>query len=54
MLLQNLNPSKSFYARPYDSTEGFSVEGKIILFLLIIGFGLYIVFRVWWSLRKEK
>jgi hypothetical protein len=54
ILLQNMNPGKGTFALPYDSTQGFTAKGQIILLLIIIIFGLYVGFRVWWSLRKEK
>jgi len=54
ILLQNMNPGKGTFGRPYDSTQGFTAKGQMILFLIIIVFGLYVGLRVWWSLRKEK
>jgi hypothetical protein len=54
LLLQDMNPGKGFFARPYESTQGISGNGVVIFFLIIIAFGLYIGFRVWKSLRDEK
>lgn len=54
ILLQDMNPSRGIFGKPYDSTQGISAKGKIILFLIIIAFGLYIGFRVWRSLKNEK
>jgi len=54
ILLQNTNPSKGTFGRPYDSTQGFSPKGQLLLFLIIAIFGLYVGISVWWSLRKEK
>ena len=54
IFLQNMNPGKSTFARPYDSTQGFTAKGQIIFFLIIVVFGLYVGVRVWWSLRKDK
>jgi hypothetical protein len=49
-----MNPGKGTFGRPYDSTQGFTPKGQMLLFLIIIVFGLYVGLRVWWSLRKEK
>lgn len=54
VLLQSMNPGKATFSRPYDSTQGFSAKGQMILFLIIIAFGLYIGFRVWINLRNER
>lgn len=54
ILLQSFNPGKGTFARPYDSTLGFTPKGQLILFLIIVLFGLYIGIRVWKRLRDEK
>ncbi len=54
IFLQNTNPGKGTFGRPYDSTQGFTPKGQLLLFLIIIVSGLYIGISVWWSLRKEN
>jgi hypothetical protein len=54
ILLQTLNPGVSTFGRPYDSTQGISLEVQVVLFVMILLFGVYVGIRVWWSLRKDK
>jgi len=54
IFLQIYNQGISQYGRPYDSTQGFSPEGKQIFFLIILIFFLYIGFRVLISLKNKK
>lgn len=52
-LLSIVLQGKGTFARPFNSTQGFSAKGQLILFLLIIAVGLFIGFKVWRSLKKE-
>lgn len=54
LMLQNLNPRKQDFSRPYDSTVGLSGKEQMILLFVIFAFGLYLGFRVWRSLRNDK
>lgn len=54
VILQNLNPSRSTFGRPYNSTSGFSEKGQLILFLIIIITGFYIGLKVWKSLKNKE
>jgi len=54
ILTQTFNPGKGYYGLPYNSNQGFSNKGQLIVFLIILTTGLYITLRVWWSLRKDK
>lgn len=40
------NPSRSHYAVPYDSTEGFTYKEQLIILCIILMFALYIGIRV--------
>jgi hypothetical protein len=44
------NPGKSHFATPYDSSVGVPLIVAVVVIIVII----YVVFRVWWSLRKDK
>lgn len=54
ILLQNMNPGKGTFGRPFESTQGISAKGQMIFLLIIIAFGFYVGFRVWRSLRNER
>lgn len=53
-ILLQYNPSKNTFAKPYDSTQGISPKGQMILFLGVLIFTFYVGIKVWWSLRKDK
>ena len=44
------NPGEQDFATPYDSSAGIPTYVAVIGIILI----LYIVFRVWWRLRKDR
>lgn len=50
----NTNPTKGTFARPYDSSQGMSSNLLIIMLLGLALFTLYIVYRVWKSIRDEE
>ncbi|MGV8827688.1 MAG: hypothetical protein ACWA6U_05145 [Breznakibacter sp.] len=54
ILLIGLNPDKAELAKPFHSTTGISAKIQFVIFLSIIGFGIYVGLRVWLVLRKEK
>jgi predicted negative regulator of RcsB-dependent stress response len=49
-----LNPSKSTFGKPFDSTQGFTAKEQLVLSLIILAFGFYIGFKVWRGLRNER
>lgn len=54
ILYINTNPTKGAFARPYDSSQGMSSNLLIIMLLGLALFTLYIVYRVWKSIRDEE
>jgi flagellar biogenesis protein FliO len=54
ILADNFNPGKGTFARPYSSTTGVSPEYGLWFTAGALVFILYIIVRVWWSLRKDK
>jgi hypothetical protein len=54
IILTDFNPGKGTFGRPYDSTQGFTTKEQLILLFIIIVFGLYVVLRTWWGVRKNK
>jgi hypothetical protein len=48
------NQGKGTFGKPYDSTQGISSKGQIIIFLILIVIGLYVTIRVRKSLRNEE
>lgn len=53
-ILLQMNPGNGFFGKPYDSTQGFTEKGKIVVFAICLVFLLYLGLRVWWSIRKMK
>lgn len=53
-LLSDLNPGKETLGKPYESGAGIPDNIKLILLLAIVMYGLYVGFRVWLLLRKER
>lgn len=54
ILADNLYPGKGVFARPYSSTTGVSPEFGLLFTAGALVFLVYIIVRVWWSLRKDK
>jgi hypothetical protein len=50
LLVDPNNPGEQDFATPYDSSAGVPLIVAVVALIVII----YIVFRVWWSLRKDK
>ncbi len=53
LILQTQKPGKGTFGVPYDSTQGYTPKGQMILGLILITFGLYVGFKVWRSWRNE-
>ncbi len=54
ILLQTLNPDKATFGMAHQSTQGFTPMEKLVFLVISSSIILYIIIRVWWSLRKEK
>jgi len=54
ILADNINPGKGTYAHPYSSTTGVSAQYILIFTAIALLLLLYLIVRVWWSLRKNK
>jgi len=50
----NLNPGKGTFARPYSSTTDVSPEFGLLFTVGALVFLVYIIVRVWWSLRRDN
>ncbi len=46
--------SKSYYAMPHDSTEGFTYREQLIILCLILLFTLYVGLRVRKNLKRNR
>ncbi len=53
-LLLTSNHSRSHYAMPYDSTEGFTYKEQSIILGIILMFALYVIFRIKKNLKGKK
>lgn len=54
IFLHDMNPGKGAFSTPYDSTQGFTAKEQLILLSIITLLSLYVGFRTWWGVRKNK
>ncbi len=54
IVLQGLNPGKATFGTPYNSTQGFSYDTALFLFIITLAAGFYIAIRVKQSLNKSQ
>lgn len=50
----DLNPGKATFAHPYSSITGVTANQVLVFTLLALLIVLYVIVRVWWSLKKDK
>ena len=54
LLNVDLNPGKGTFGYPYSSITGVTSNQVLVFTLLALFAILYVIVRVWWSLRKDK
>lgn len=53
LTIQDLNPGKATFGKPYSSTQGIPPKAQLVLLLICIVFFCYIIFKVRKSLKFE-
>lgn len=53
-LFQGYTSAGSEYAKPFDSTAGISERAQLVLVGIFVILIVYVSFRVWLSIKKDK